>query len=194
MKRILITGATGNIGKPILEHLNYYENLEVLAGVRNPQKDLFLKPVKKVYFDFEDITGSANALTQLDCLFLLRPPQISDVKKYFDPLIKVCQEKEVGHIVFLSVQGAEKSSIIPHNKIEKLIVASGIPYTFLRPGYFMQNLSGSLKKDIIEKDRIYIPAGKAKFNWIDTNDIGMAAARVIEAPEKHASGLHPHRR
>jgi uncharacterized protein YbjT (DUF2867 family) len=110
---------------------------------------------------------------------LLRPPQISEVKKYFKPIIEIAKEVGVEHIVFLSVQGVEKSCIIPHHKIEKLIIESKIPYTFLRPAYFMQNFLGTLHKDLVEKNKIFLPAGNAKFTLVDVADIGEVAATII---------------
>lgn len=89
------------------------------------------------------------------------------------------------HIVFLSVQGVEKSNIIPHHKIEKLIVTSRMPYTFLRPAYFMQNFTGNLQNDLVHKNRIYLPAGKTKFTLVDVRDIGLASATIITNITQH---------
>ena len=82
------------------------------------------------------------------------------------------------------MQGAENLPIIPHHKIEKLLRESGNPYTFIRPGYFMQNLTTTLRHDI-ERGEIYLPSKKAKFNWVDGADIGCAIATVLEGPQNH---------
>jgi len=58
-------------------------------------------------------------------------------------------------------------------------------YTFIRPSYFMQNLTTTLKKDLEETNKIYLPAGKAKFLWIDAQDIGKAIASVLSNTENH---------
>ena len=181
MKNILITGATGNIGTAILAHFvpNNNQKLFLATREKNPETD------NELYFDFDDIDGQKPTLAQTDILFLLRPPHISDVEEYFKPLITNAKAAEVEHIVFLSVQGAENVSFIPHAKIEKLLKESGIPYTFIRPSYFMQNLSTTLVKDIREKNRIYLPSGKAKFLWVDVSDIGLAIAKVLENPKNH---------
>jgi len=86
--------------------------------------------VKTIQFDFTNSATFNNAFQNIDILFLLRPPQISDVNKYFVPLIKAAKQSSIKHIVFLSVKGVEKSKIIPRHKIEKLIIESKIPYTF----------------------------------------------------------------
>ena len=93
----------------------------------------------------------------------------------------ITKSKELGveGIVFLSVQGAEKSKIIPHNKIEHLIKEYNMDYIFLRPSYFMQNLTTNLVHDIKTKQEIILPAGKAKFNWVDIKNISEVAAMVL---------------
>lgn len=189
MTKVLITGATGNVGKEIIEALgNLKHNLELFAGVRDLKQDSGKWANKKIQFsqfDFTDITTYQTALNDCDILFLLRPPQISDVEKYFKPIIQTCIEKEVKHIVFLSVQGVEKSKIIPHHKIEKLIVESKIAYTFLRPAYFMQNFTTTLHNDLVNKKRVYLPAGNAKITLVDVRDIGAVAAAILTNISEH---------
>jgi len=189
MTKVLITGATGNVGIAVLTALSTLNHrLEIVAGVRDSdfgteQVDGFT--ITNIKFDFTNSATFASALQNIDLLFLLRPPQLSDVKKYFAPLIEVAKQSSVKHIVFLSVQGVEKSKIIPHHKIEKLIVDSEIPYTFLRPAYFMQNFTTTLRDDLVNHHRIYLPAGRAKFTVIDVDDIGAVAAKVLTVPQNH---------
>ncbi len=183
MKKVLITGATGNVGMAVIKSLEKLpNNLQIIAGIRDFDSDkpkLSSYNIDFVQFDFMDATTYQTALENCDILFLLRPPQISDTNKYFKPIIEIAKKVDVKHIIFLSVQGVEKSSIIPHHKIEKLIVESKIPYTFLRPAYFMQNFLGSLHFDLVSKKRIYLPAGNAKFTLVDVSDIGEVAASII---------------
>ncbi|MDD4967944.1 MAG: NmrA family NAD(P)-binding protein [Paludibacter sp.] len=186
MRRILITGATGNIGMEVIRFL--YEGKtenQLIAGVRDisKAKKVFSKypQLEYVSFDFEDSGTFDQALENTDTIFLLRPPHISDVPRYFQPLIAKISQKGIRRVVFLSVQGAETSKIIPHNKIEKLIREYGLEYIFMRPGYFMQNLTTTLIRDIQLKRQIILPAGNAKFNWIDVEDIGAVAAKLLES-------------
>jgi len=185
MKKILITGAAGNVGTEVIHflfQLNY--DLKIVAGVRNVSK------ARKYFnnfpglefapFDFENPDTFTDAFHNVESLFLLRPPHISDIDKVFKPLLEQIKKSEIKEIIFLSVQGAEKSTVIPHNKIEKLIKGTDINYIFLRPGYFMQNLTTTLLNDIKRKEQIILPAGKAKFNWIDIKNIGEAAAMLLQ--------------
>lgn len=189
MTTILITGASGNVGSEIIKHIHpKKDQIRLLAGVReNPVKDQDIDRyrVEKIHFDFDDRKSIERAFDLTDVLFLLRPPQIADVKKYFQPLIQIAVETKIGHIVFLSVQGAETSSFIPHHKIEKLLEMSGIDYTFLRPAYFMQNYTTTLRKDLVEHQMIYLPSGKAKFTLIDLEDLGKVAANILVNTSDH---------
>ncbi len=189
MTKVLITGATGNVGIEVLSALNKLDHqLEIYAGVRDTEfgnEKLSNFNIKTIKFDFINIKTYLPALKDVDLLFLLRPPQIADVKKYFAPLIEIAMQSSVKHIVFLSVQGVENSKIIPHHKIEKLIEDSKIPFTFLRPAYFMQNFTTTLRNDLVNNQRIYLPAGQAKFTLIDAEDIGYVTAKILTEPQSH---------
>lgn len=195
MNKILITGATGNIGQEMVDYLcKLDQNSEIIAAVRNVDK---AKSKFSNYpnlnfrqFDFEDQDSFNSAFGNIDILFLLRPPHISDVEKYFKPLLQSAQDNGIRKIVFLSVQGAEKSKVIPHNKIERLINSFNFDYIFVRPSYFMQNLTTTLLPEIQKKKTITLPSGKAKFNWIDTKNIGEATARLIQTFEKYKNSAY----
>lgn len=192
--KILITGATGNVGYEVISSLfNLKTDNTIVAGVRNCQKAKSklgeFPELEYTDFDFENEDTFDSALKDIDTVFLLRPPHISDVNKYFKPLINALGRNNVNNIVFLSVQGADKTNIIPHAKIEKLILDSGLDHIFLRPGYFMQNLTTTLLNDIKNKNRIYLPSGNAKFNWIDVQNIGEVAAIVLDDFKEYSNKI-----
>jgi len=185
MKRFLITGATGNIGYQVIRFL-YQQNTtdQVVAAVRDPKR---AKPKLQDFpsltyatFDFEKPATFQQALQDIDIVFLLRPPHLADINKYFVPLVDAMQAQGVSKVVFLSVQGAENSSIIPHHKIEKLILQRDLDYIFVRPSYFMQNLTTTLLSDIQQKQKIILPAAKARFNWVDVDNIGEVTAILLQ--------------
>ncbi|MFZ5354357.1 MAG: SDR family oxidoreductase [Bacillota bacterium] len=183
--KILITGITGNVGSDIaysLQRLNH----PFKAGVRDIEKarKLFGNDIEYVRFDFEDADTYEEALKDVNKVFLMRPPALADAKKQIKPFIDKCAQKKIEHMVFLSLMGIEKNPVPPHYKIEKFILESGIPYTFLRPSFFMQNLNTTHCKDIKERNDIYIPCGRAKLSFIDTRDIGEAGAIALTA-DKH---------
>jgi uncharacterized protein YbjT (DUF2867 family) len=189
MTTVLITGATGNVGIEVLLALQRIDHqLDLVAGVRDANlidERLSALGVRTIRFNFTSVETFLPAFQDIDILFLLRPPQIADVKKYFAPLIASAKKSSIQHIIFLSVQGVEHNRMIPHHKIEQLIVDSGIPYTFLRPAYFMQNFTTTLREELVKNHRIYLPAGKAKFTLIDTADIGSVTARLMTELQRH---------
>lgn len=183
--RVLITGATGNVGYEVIRYIKLHNTTnQIVVGARNIDKAhkqfQQIPDLEFVKFDFEDQTTFAESLKGIDRVFLLRPPHISDIEKYFRPLLENMKTIGIQDIVFLSVQGAEKSKVIPHNKIEKLIKELGFNYIFLRPSYFMQNLTSTLLEDIRTKRQIILPAGSAKFNWVDIENIAEVAAILLE--------------
>ncbi len=179
--KIFITGATGNVGKSILDQIDY-RKFSITAAVRNIEKAkgvTGLLKVNFVRFDFEQQLGF-DAIENHDIIFLLRPPQIGNVKKYIEPFLDKIAERSIPLTVFLSVQGADKKSYLPHSKIEKMILTKNIPHVFLRPSYFMDNLTTTLYDEIEKNKRIYLPSGNLKFNWIDTDDIGAVCVKIFE--------------
>jgi len=189
-KKILITGATGNVGAEVVHYLSELDHeSEIVVAVRNLEsaKKKFQAPPNLAFrlFDFEDQNSFEAAFKAIDVLFLLRPPHISEVDKYFMPLLKSAKNSGIKKVVFLSVQGAEKSKVIPHNKIERLIKSMGFKYIFVRPSYFMQNLTSTLLSELQHDRSITLPSGQAKFNWIDVKNIGEVSAVLINSFEKH---------
>ncbi|HDR7670869.1 TPA: SDR family oxidoreductase [Bacillus wiedmannii] len=168
---ILITGATGNVGREVMNNLAQ-KNVDFQTATHR-------KNQTGVYLNFEDPSSIQPALKGVKKLFLLRPPHLADAKKFFQPVIDATKRENVQHIVFLSLLGVEKNPIVPHAKIERIIKESGIPYTFLRPSFFMQNLISQHGDELRKEKIIEVPAGKGKTSFIDVRDIGEIAAKVL---------------
>lgn len=184
MPNFLITGATGNVGQQLVRFLiGSGHSLELKLAVQDiprARKSFAQFPdLQFCDFDFEDSSTFEKAFQDIETLFLLRPPHISQVEKVFRPLLDAVKKHGIQQVVFLSVQGAESSSVIPHHKIEKLILELGFDYIFVRPGYFMQNLTTALLPEINQNHSITLPAGDAKFNWIDVKDIAEASSQLM---------------
>lgn len=179
MKSIFLTGISGNVGSAVFEYLKS-KKAKIVAGVRNINKyENQREDIRFVHFDFEDPSTFSQALRGVEKVFMMRPPQITNVDGVFRPFIETCIQHDVKHIVFLSLLGVEKNPFPPHHKIEKIILQSGIDYTFIRPSFFMQNLSTTHVQDIKDRNDLFIPSGKAKISFIDTRDIGEIIGRTL---------------
>lgn len=178
--RILVTGATGNVGSEVMSLL-HEQGHQVRAAVRSHtgSSHSLLNDVETVKFDFKQPQTFEPAFVGINTLFLVRPPAISQVKKYIYPAIDAAQAAGVERVVFLSLLGAEHNPIVPHARIEAYIQSIGLPYTFLRPSFFMQNLSTIHREDIRDNNDIFIPAGKGKTSFIDVRDIAATAVKVM---------------
>ncbi len=175
MGRILVTGATGNVGRAALAALRE-RGEDAVAAVRPGSRADVAHPI--ITLDFHDAATWDGALAGVDRLLLVRPPAIADVGSTLNAFV----DRGAGrlrHVVFLSVAGAEKNSFIPHAKVEAHLRESGVPYTFLRAGFFGQNLCGAYRQDIAQDDRLYVPAGTQPVSWVDTRDLGEAAAIAL---------------
>ncbi len=174
--RVLVTGASGNVGGPLVEHL-LQGGANVLVASREGKRAP--AGATAVRFDFEDPSTHAPAMAGVDKLFLMRPPAVTDVKRHMLPVVRAAKEAGVKHVVFLSLLGVEKNQVVPHAKVERFILEAGLPHTFLRPSFFMQNLSTTHRDDLREHGELFVPAGKGRTSFIDTRDIAAVGARTL---------------
>ncbi|WP_338870336.1 SDR family oxidoreductase [Spirosoma sp. SC4-14] len=187
-ERILITGATGTLGAATITELMNHPakpSFDVVAGLRNVSHLEALsnsRPDDVIRLDFCDISSFEAALQGVDRLLFIRPSALSDVERFFKPFVAAAREAGVRQVTFLSMLGAEHNPIIPHHRIEKLIVESGIVFTFLRTGFFMQNLCTLHRDEIRLRNEIFVPAGDGKACFVDVRDVATIAARSLTNP------------
>ncbi len=190
--RVMVTGALGNVGRYVLESLvNMGEqvaaadiNLEKLNSVYEKRDN-----VKTVYFDFTDTATFETALEGVDRVFLMRPPHLGKPEDLL-PFVQTMSKVNIKLVSFLSLMGVENNPVPPHHKIEKFIEQYKLPYAHIRPGFFMQNISGIHALEIKEENQIFVPAGRSKTSFIDAKDIGLAIATVLHLPEKYSNTAH----
>jgi uncharacterized protein YbjT (DUF2867 family) len=188
--KILVTGASGNVGRYVVEEL-LNKGEQVVAAGTDPDKlsVLFKDRVDSIYFDFMDKNTFVSALEHIDRVFLMRPPHLGKPEELY-PFVDAMKDRHIKLVSFLSLMGVENNTIPPHHKIEKYIEASSIPYAHVRPGFFMQNLSGVHSVEVREKDQIFVPAGRSKTSFIDAKDIGLAVATLLHDPDRFKYTAH----
>ena len=170
--KILVTGATGNVGKKVIEILSEHSDIYLFAGVRNISSAQKILDGIKCNFTQLDFEAFLYPTEKFDAVFLVRPPQLADPELFKKFMIQLDRNTKV---VFLSVQGADVKSYLPHAKIEKEILKLELEHTFLRPSYFMENLATNIWDEIKRNKRIFLPSGDLKFNWIALADVAVKA-------------------
>lgn len=181
---VLVTGATGTVGRDVVRGL-VDAGERVLAATTRPGRDLpQLTGAEQVRFDFAEPGTWDAAFAGVDRLFLMRPPQITDTEHLVRPVIALAQRRGVRLVAFLSLLGVNRA--VPHWRIERDILAAGLPYTFLRAGFFSQNLETAYRDDIRDRDRIRLPAGQGRTNFVDTRDLAAVAVLALRDPATHA--------
>jgi uncharacterized protein YbjT (DUF2867 family) len=126
MKRILITGSNGNVGKSIVNNLKNKKEYELI--LTTSKKDNLKE--EETYFDFYN-KETYKVLDEVDYVFLMRPPHMGDAEEFY-PFIDYAKENKIKFIIFLSLMGIEDNTRPPHYKIEKYIESSGISFCFIR--------------------------------------------------------------
>lgn len=181
--KVLVTGASGNVGRYVVKELLSKGEDVVVAGTNIKKLEkLFEDKVTAVALDFTNQNTYDKALKQVDRVFLMRPPHLGKPEDLY-PFIDSMKAHNIKLVSFLSLMGVENNTIPPHHKIEKYIEKTGLPYAHIRPGFFMQNLSGIHSVEIREKNEIFVPAGKSKTSFIDAEDIGLAVATLLHELE-----------
>lgn len=185
---ILVTGAAGNVGRPVVEQL-LARGARVRCGELQPQSGSYADRAEEVRLDFMDPASFEGAVAGCSGMFLLRPPAISRVGPTLNRLINVATAAGVGHITFLSVAGAESNRAIPHHRVERHLRQAGVAHTILRPGFFADNLTSAYPQDI-EEGRLYVPAGEGRVAFVDARDLGEVAAIALTDPAAHADAAY----
>jgi uncharacterized protein YbjT (DUF2867 family) len=194
---ILVTGATGTVGSEVVRQLltakveRGYEDMIVKAAARSANDNTFSNlGVQAVQLDYNNPDTLSTALRGVDKLFLLTPFQ-SNMVDLTSNLVNEAKKAGVKYIVKQSVLGADAQPGITssrlHRQAEKVIEKSGIPFTFLRPNFFMQNFVTFYSNFIKTQGAFYVPAGDAKASFVDVRDI---AAVAVQALSKNGEGKH----
>ncbi|MBB4443400.1 MULTISPECIES: SDR family oxidoreductase [Rhizobium] len=187
---ILVTGATGNVGRQVVEHL-VKRGADVRALVRDPSKAQFPAGVGVVQGDFLDVDSLRNAMSGVSTLFLLNAVVPDEFTQALIAL-NVARSAGIERIVYLSVIHADLYVNVPHFAgkfgVERMIEQMGFKATILRPAYFIQN--DLTVKDVITGYGAYpMPIGPKGLAMIDVRDIAEIAALELLRRQQAAEPL-----
>lgn len=187
---ILVTGATGNIGRQVVEHL-VTRGADVRALVRDPSKASFPAGVSVVQGDFLDVDSLRKAMSGVSTLFLLNAVVPDEFTQALIAL-NVARSAGIERIVYLSVIHADAYVNVPHFAgkfgVERMIEQMDFKATILRPAYFIQN--DLMIEDIITGYGTYpMPIGAKGLAMIDARDIAEIAALELLRREQSEEPL-----
>lgn len=178
MKRILVTGSTGNLGRAVVAALKS-KDIPVRAAARNPGKLATSAGVELVPFAYENSATHAAALQGVDALFLIAPPLDPEAPTKLNPVIDLAKANGVRHIIFNSAFGVDAVEQAPLRIVERHLMGSGMPYTILRPNFFMENFSTGFLAPMLKQGGIFLAAADGKTSFISVVDIAEVAATVF---------------
>ena len=186
---ILVTGATGRVGRQVVQQL-VKRGADVRVLVRDTSKASFPAGVEVVQGDLLDIDALRTALSGVNTLFLLNAVAGDEFTQALITL-NIARESGVERVVYLSVMHSDHFVNVPHFAVksgaERMIERMGFGATILRPAYFIDN--ELMIKDVIFNHGVYpMPIGSKGIAMVDARDIAEVAAielvRREQAPGK----------
>ncbi len=190
MDTILVTGATGNVGSEVMKGL-LGAPVHVVVGLRDPARERVPPAVEARLLDFENPATWPAALAGVQRLFLVRPPQLSNVDATLGPFLEEAKRRGVRQVVFLSLIGVENNRLVPHRAIEEKIRELGFTFTMLRASFFMQNLDTTHRAEIRDRSELFVPAGHGRTSFVDVRDLAAVGVKALlgELPPNQAYPL-----
>jgi uncharacterized protein YbjT (DUF2867 family) len=182
---VLVTGATGNTGRPLIELLSE-RGVPVRAIVRSAagREQFAGTPVEAVVADLDDEDGVAAALAGVGRAYLVTPSS-ERAQAQQERFVELAAKAGVQHLVKLSQLAADEASPVRflryHAAVERRIRELGIGFTFLRPNLFFQGLL-ALSGPIREQSQFFAPIGDARVSAVDVRDIAAVAATALTEP------------
>lgn len=176
-----ITGATGQLGRLVVENLKRRIPVEnLVALVRSPEKASALG-IEARAFDYEKPESLTEPLQDIDHLLLISSNEIGKRGQQHENVINAAKQAGVKWIVYTSLLHADKSSLSlaeEHKATEDALQASEIAYTILRNGWYTENYTDSVP-GAVKAGVLIGSAGEGKISSATREDFAEAAAVVL---------------
>jgi NAD(P)H dehydrogenase (quinone) len=147
---IVITAATGKLGHHVVDALlAKVPATQIAVAVRNPDKaqDFAAKGIDVRHGDYAQPDTLRSAIRGADKLLLISSSEIGQRERQHKAAIAAAMAEKVPFLAYTSILHADTSRMalaVEHLATEKAIQASGIPYVFLRNGWYIENYSENL--------------------------------------------------
>lgn len=187
---IAITGATGQLGRLIIERLRTTMPAEsIIALARSPEKAADLGVIVR-QADYDRPVTLGPALVGVDTLLLISASEIGKRVAQHHAVIDAATQSSVQWIVYTSLLHADRSSIglaQEHLATEREIEASGIPFTILRNGWYTENYTSSIP-GALAGGAFLGAAGEGKIASASRTDFADAAVAVLASGRQKNAG------
>jgi NAD(P)H dehydrogenase (quinone) len=185
MTTYAVTGATGPFGHHVVESLldRGIAPRDIVAIVRTPAKavDLAARGVDVRLGDYSRPETLPSALARVDTLLLVSGSEVGRRIAQHGAVVDAAKAAGVGRILYTSILRADTSEIglaAEHKATEELIRASGLPYTFLRNGWYVENYTGRLA-EYLSRGVIADATGDGRVAAATRADFAEAAAAAV---------------
>ena len=178
---ILITGASGSVGKVVLQETIPRQS-KVRAMYRS-KEEAAKAPAgcAAILADYTDKQSLRRALEGVTSVYVVCSP-IPQLVELESNMVEACKEAGVKHVVLNSAMGAGdcgKSFPSWHRKVEDKLKSTGLSFTILRPNGFLQNIVAFNAPTIRTEGAFYAAMGDAKVSYLDIADIAVAAVKAL---------------
>ena len=189
--KIGVTGATGQLGRLVVESLKSKVSAEtIVALVRNPEKATDLG-IEARAFDYTQAENLVASLRGIDKLLLISGNEIGQRLPQHKAVIEAAKQAGVKQLFYTSLLHADSSPLglaTEHLATEVAIKESGLTYTILRNGWYTENYTGSAK-GAIGAGAFIGNAGEGKIASAARADYAEAAAKVLST-EGHEGKIY----
>ena len=197
--KILVTGATGHLGRDTIEYLlNKVSANEIAALARNEEKSKVLreKGIDVRIGNYDDYDSLVKAFQNIDKLLLISSSEIGSRAAQHINAINAAKEAGVKHIVYTSFirQKDDPNSALwfiakDHIETEEHLVNCGIPYTLFKNGFYMDMITDFIGENVLETQTVFLPAKEGKVNFALRKEIAEALANVLTS-EGHENKVY----
>ncbi|WP_164109903.1 MULTISPECIES: SDR family oxidoreductase [Sphingobacterium] len=184
----LITGVTGHLGNAAAEAFLQQEGaskLTVLSRNHEKAKSWAERGVEVKIGDYNDYKSLVNAFKGVEKLLFVSSSDLENRASHHQNVIAAAKAAKVNHVIFTSFQyqstaGDSPNGLMPvYKTTEDLLIASGLTYTILRNGIYMDMLPDIIGPAIREGKVLFAPAGDTPVAFTSRNDLAQAAANVL---------------
>jgi uncharacterized protein YbjT (DUF2867 family) len=184
LQRVLVTGATGTIGRQVVTEL-LAADCQIRAMTRNPDGAALRPPVEVVRGDFTDVDGFERCLEDVDAVFLVwtapvdtASAAVSRIARHAQRIVYLTAPHKTPHPFFQQPNPVQRQ----HAELERLIEESGTSWTFLRPGMFAANALSWWGPQIRAGNVVRWPHAAAPTAPIHERDVAAVASRALLEP------------